>query len=92
MLNVQKTIAKLERIGNDFGVRINVKKTKLMVVKGKGRQTRVKINGKTVEEVDSLKYLGSIINMKLGYDEEIWIKCGLARNTKNSTNCFYTRP
>ena len=46
----------------NYGMKINVQKTKTMVVRWNGgRVVNITVNGKRIEQVKSFKYLGSII-------------------------------
>lgn len=87
MGDMQRIIDKIDQIGREFGVRINVGKTKLMTVKkNQTPENDLVINQTIVEKVTSFKYLGSTINTKLDCDEEIKIRCGMARATFQKLN------
>ena len=51
----------------DYGVKININKTKTMVIGRKLKKKNTRIKGESIEQVGSFKYLGSInsSNMKL---------------------------
>ena len=83
MADMQRIVEKISNTGQEYGVRINVGKTKLMFV-GRGQAAlndNLIINQETVEKVTRFKYLGSTINAELDDDEEIKIRCGIARTT-----------
>ena len=60
----------LEEQGVKVGLKINAAKTKLMHI-GNKRGDGVLIAGELIEEVDEFTYLGSIVSMKGGTDEDI---------------------
>ena len=64
------------------GLRMNVKKTKTMVVtRGDEVKISFKINGKILEQVKSFKYLGQIITDDGKCDTEVKSRIAMARNT-----------
>ena len=60
----------LEEQGVKVGLKINAAKTKLIPI-GTKRGDGVLIAGELIEEVDEFTYLGSIVSMKGGTDEDI---------------------
>ena len=52
-------------------MKINVKKTKAMVIGTKGTRVDVKIGREKVEQVTSFRYLGCIINENMKCEQEI---------------------
>ena len=53
----------LNRKANEFGMKINVKKTKAMVVsKNEVKTVNIVVDEKSVEQVERFKYLGSLIS------------------------------
>jgi len=57
---LQKIMDNLHRTAEQYGMRINIKKTKVMMVSRRvGQKVNIRINGKSIEQVQSFKYLGS---------------------------------
>jgi len=62
---------------NDYGMKINIKKTKVMrVCKTGGKKMKITINGHRVEQVQQFVYLGSVITEDCKCHEEV--KCRIA--------------
>ena len=77
----EKTI-KREALSSKVGVNINTEKTKIMRIKNKPI-TRITINNHDIEEVTSVTYLGSVINITGGTDEDVLSRIGKARSAFN---------
>ena len=61
-------------------MKINVKKTKVMVMNGSGRlKQKVKLNGVPLEQVTRFKYLGSWITDEARSDDDIRARVGWLR-------------
>src|SRR5207245_5382569 len=61
-MGLQRLMDRLNAIAKKYSMRINIKKTKTMVVSKKdGRTVSIIIDGQKVEQVKTFKYLGSVI-------------------------------
>ena len=58
-IGLQKLMDQLNTVAKKYCMKINVKKTKTMVVSKKGRIVSIVIEGQRVEQVKTFKYLGS---------------------------------
>ena len=59
---LQRIIDALNKTSNDYGMKINIEKTKVMrVCKTGGKKMKITINGHRVEQVRQFVYLGSAI-------------------------------
>ncbi len=69
----------LSRFTKEYGMRINVKKTKAMCISRQGHhKVKVNIEGQQVEQVHQYRYLGSLISsdgiVKVIYEAELlWV-------------------
>ncbi len=62
-------------------MRLNIDKTKHMIInQTTAGPTNITINNNNLEQVENYKYLGSILNDKLDYDEQL-------EKTAKTTNC-----
>ena len=62
-IGLQRLMDALNTKANEFGMKINVKKTKTMVVSKSGIETvNIVVDGQRVEQVERFKYLGSFIS------------------------------
>ena len=74
----------LVRVKNEseaMGLRLNVAKTKLMIIGGNNSTSPLVIDGKEVEEVSQFNFLGSLITNEGGCSEEIRKRLAMARST-----------
>src|SRR2546425_4953499 len=77
---LQAMLDKLNETCHNFGMAINVKKTKVMVVSKRGKiKCQVTLNNKTLEQVSRYKYLGSWISDDARCVEEINTRIALAK-------------
>ena len=58
---LQDMIDKLTEIGRCFGMEMNVEKTKVMRISRQPFQVKIMIDQKQLQNVESFKYLGSIL-------------------------------
>lgn len=68
------------------GLKINVQKTKVMHIGKESKSIEVKINEDTLEQVDSFKYLGVIIDREGNMEEEIQERIQNATKLYHSLN------
>src|SRR5688572_16921387 len=80
---LQKMIDKLNDTCKEYGMDINVKKTKVMVLGGdrvgNGSQACLTLDGVPLEQVTRFKYLGSWISEDARCEEDIRTRVGMAR-------------
>ena len=70
---------RLNETCKEYGIEINVKKTKVMMMNGAGRiKQEVTLNGVPLERVTCFKYLGSWITDDAKSDDDIRARVGLA--------------
>jgi uncharacterized membrane protein YgaE (UPF0421/DUF939 family) len=89
---MQRAIFKLNKIADNYNLKISVTKTKTTAFKGKHPiRTKMVINDTILEQVSHLKYLGSDISYKNNKDIDEKVSkfrhiCGsVHRNLKNKT-------
>ncbi|KAL9958878.1 hypothetical protein ACROYT_G035950 [Oculina patagonica] len=68
----------LAQIAETTGLRVSKEKTKVMRTKSKQRG-KIKLNGEDLEDVESFTYLGSIITVTGGTEEDVKCRIGKAR-------------
>ena len=77
---MQKMIDRLSETCKEYGMEINVKKTKVMVMNESGRiKQHVKLNNVPLERVTRFKYLGSWITDEARSGDDIKARVGLAK-------------
>jgi hypothetical protein len=76
-------LVKLQREAEDVGLRINVNKTKEIRINPDIKH-RLSINGKDIEQVESLLYLESMVTKDGGAKEDV-------RNRIRKANCAFVQ-
>ena len=80
---MQKMIYRLNKTCKAYGMEINVKKTKVMIMNGtkkpKDRQRCITLNNVPLEQVSRFKYLGSWITEDARCEVDISARVGMAR-------------
>ena len=80
-VGLQRVIDKLDRVGINYGLRINTKKTKVMVMsKAKvGPKINITIRGEALQQVSDFSYLGSLISSDGRCEKEVKKRIVLAK-------------
>lgn len=77
--HIQQKTDRISEYGEQIGLRVNIKKTKLMKVNVR-KEVSITVRAEPVEEVKSFTYLGSVMNREGGSDEDIRSRLGKARH------------
>ena len=80
---LSELISKINEVGKQFGMKINIKKTKAMVVSKKPNSPKINIaiDGEQIEQVASYMYLGSLTTEDGRSEKEIKRRIMIARRT-----------
>lgn len=78
------------KIVNNYGMRINIKKTKVMKIGKQQSQIHVVIEGKVLEQVHNFKYLGSLIAEDGYCEKEIRARIAMAKAAFERHNTLFT--
>ena len=83
---LQRIATRVNDAGKAFGMKMNVKKTKTMIISKKAIVLRVNIelDGQVLEQVSCFTYLGKTITEDGKWDEEIKRRIGQARSAFNT--------
>ena len=77
---LQKVLDKLNSSCLDYGMAINVKKTKVMVISKAGKvKCSITLNNMALEQVNRYKYLGNWITEDARCEEELKTRIGMAK-------------
>ena len=77
---IQRVMDGLNNAAKRYGMKINVKKTKVMKISKKGGgRVNILIDGQKVEQVDKFKYLGAWITEDGRCETEIKARIGMAK-------------
>ena len=79
---MQAKTSKLEAISSKVGLKINTDKTKIMRVNSKSNE-QISLANRDIEDVTSFTYLGSVINITGGRDEDVLARTGKTRSAFN---------
>jgi len=89
---LQKSMDSLNTTADKYGMKINIKKTKVMRVSKKiGGKVKIEINGNRIEQVKSFKYLGSTITEDGRCESEIKIRIALAKEAFSKRKELFTK-
>jgi len=80
---MQAKTTKLEAISSKLGLKINTDKTKTIRINSNASE-QIRINNLGIEDVTSFTYLGSVINITRGTDEDVVARIGKARSAFNT--------
>jgi DNA-binding protein YbaB len=90
-IGLQKLMDQLNTVAKKYCMKINVKKTKTMVVSKKGGTVSIVIEGQRVEQVKTFKYLGSVIAEDGRCMEDIKQRIGCAKDAFNKRKELMTK-
>jgi len=89
---LQKVMNRLNETAKRYDMKINVKKTKVMVVsREEGKAVNLTIDGQKVEQVKTFKYLGAIMTENGSCIEEVKARIGMAKVAFNKTRELVTK-
>ena len=79
--SMSKILHRVDAAGNNSGLKLNAKKTKVMHITGPGSQgpQQIRINGTDLENVTDFKYLGSIKASDGTCTKDIKYRIGMAK-------------
>ena len=89
MLNI---LMELNDIFEDYGMKININKTKTMVTGRKPKKMDMRIKDESVEQVDSFKYLGCNIRSNLNCCQEVKQRIAMAKEAFNRKRNIFCGP
>ena len=72
-------LQRVSRVGEQNGMRINVGKTKVMKIGKEETRLNITLNGQQLEQINSFKYLGAIVNSEGNTIEEIRKRIGMGK-------------
>ena len=90
--DLQKLVDKTKTISQEFGLKINAQKTKVMVFSRSHPkpQALITIDGRSVEQVQTFIYLGQMISDDGRSIKEVKRRIGIAKNTFNKMRSILT--
>jgi exonuclease III len=89
---LQRIMNRLNETAKKYDMKINVKKTKVMVVsKDEGKTINITIDGQRVEQVKSFRYLGSLISEDGRCINEVKARIGMAKDAFNKMRELLTK-
>ena len=80
---MQAKTTELEAVSSKLGLKINTDKTKTIRINSNASE-QIMINNLGIEDVTSFTYLGSVINITGGTDEDVLARIGKARSAFNT--------
>ena len=80
-----------ERCG-DYEMKININKTKAMVIGRKPKKIDIRIKGESIEQVDSFRYLGCNISSSMNCCQEVKQRIAMAKEAFNRKRSIFYGP
>ena len=78
--DLEELLLKVNSESEALGLKLNVSKTKVMIVGGNETEAQILVNGAVVEQVDQFNFLGSLISTDGGCSTEIRRRLGMAKS------------
>ena len=75
-----------------YGMKINVNKTKTMVIGKKTKKVNMRIRNEALEQVDSFKYLGCAISSNMSCSQEVKRRIAIAKEAFNRKRSIFCGP
>ena len=76
----------------DYGMKINMSKTKAMVIGRKPKKIDIRIKGDSIEQVGSFKYLGCNISINMNSCQEVKQRMAMAKEAFNRKRSIFCGP
>ena len=76
----------------DYGMKINISKTKVMVIGRKPKKIDIRIKDESVEHVDSFKYLACIISSNMNCSLKVKQRIAMAKEAFNRKRSIFCGP
>ena len=87
--DLQQLLDKVDEVSRKFGLEISTRKTKVMVVAKERIMMHIYCNGELLEQVNSFRYLGSIITESGDCSKDIKMRLGIGRSAIKSLECIW---
>ena len=85
-------LTELNDICEDYGMKININKTKAMVIRRKPKMIDMRIKDESIEQVDSFKYLGCSISSNMNCCLEVKQRIAMAKEAFNRKRSIFCGP
>ena len=76
----------------DYGMKININKTKTMIIGRKPKKIEMRIKDESLEHVDSFKYLGCTISSNMNCCQEVQQRLAMAKEAFNRKRSIFCGP
>ena len=76
----------------DYGTKINISKTKIMVIGRKPKKIDIRIKGESIEQVDSFKYLWCNISSNMNCCQEVKERIAMTKEAFNRKRSIFRGP
>ena len=85
-------LMELNDVCEDYGMKVNINKTKAMVIGKKTKEIDMGITDESVEQVDSFKYLGCNISSNLNCCQEVKQRIAMPKETFKKKRSIFCGP
>ena len=76
----------------DYGMKVNINKTKIMIIGRKPMKIHMRMKDESIEQVDSFKYLGCNINSNMNCCQGIKQRIAMTKETFNRKRSIFCGP
>ena len=76
----------------DYGMKINISKTKAIVIGRKPKKIDIRIKGESIEQVDRFKYLGCNIGSNMNCCQEVKQRIAMEKEAFNRKRRIFLGP
>src|SRR3989442_1013147 len=91
-MGLQRLMNKLNDTAKNFNMKINVQKTKTMIVRWDGGGVvNITVDGQRIEQVKNLKYLGSVITKDGRSHSDVKVRIAIAKDAFNKGKELLTK-
>ena len=89
---LKKMLMEVNERCEDYGMKINISKAKATVIGRKPKKIDIRINGESIDQVDSFKYLGCNISSNMNCCQEVKLRIAMAKDAFNRKMSIFCRP
>jgi len=81
--DLQKILDETSKVLKEYGMKINIKKTKVMKIERQPSTTKITVDGEILQQVEEFKYLGSILSSSGCSENDIRVRIGMVKRVFN---------
>ena len=87
---LEKILDETNKVVKKYGIKINIKKTKVMKIGRKPSTIKLTVDGEILQQVEEFKYLESILSSSGYTEKDIRVRIGMAKSAFNKLKKLLT--